>query len=251
MGYPSFSSYELAALTMGAKIARVPLAGYDQDVRGMLAAVSDRTKLIFLCSPLNPTGTIVSKASLEMLLSELPDSVLLVLDEAYWEYIREPEPLDGTSYVEQNPNLLVCRTFSKIYGLAGLRVGFSVCDPGVAGALNKVRLPFNVNLLAQVAAAAALADDEHVARSRQVNAAGMDFICALLTKLGLEYSPSQANFILFRIDRAGEDRFEQLLRQGVIGREGKALGFPGYVRITVGDEAQNLRLEQALRHIFG
>ncbi len=251
VGEPSFSSYELAALTMGAAVTRVPLRDFHQDISGMLAAVTERTKVVFVCSPLNPTGTIISAASLELLLSELPESVLLLLDEAYVEYITDEDYFDGLSYVEQNPNLMVTRTFSKIYGLAGLRVGYAVCNPQVAAALNKVKLPFNVNRLAQEAAVAALEDTEHVRHSREVNTRGRDFIYNVLLELGLEYAPTQANFILFRMDRFGEDYFERLLKQGVIARDGRALGFPGWVRITIGDEAQNMTLEQALRALAG
>ncbi len=247
VGEPSFSSYELAALTMGARIIRVPLRDFHQDVSGMLAAVSERTKVVFVCSPLNPTGSVISAASLELLLSELPEDVLLLLDEAYVEYVTAEDYFDGLSYVEQNPNLMVTRTFSKIYGLAGLRVGYAVCHPQVVAALNKVKLPFNVNLLAQEAALAALEDTEHVRRSREMNRRGRDLLYALLDELGLEYAPTQANFILVRLDRWGEDYFEKLLRQGIIVRDGRALGFPGWVRITVGDDSQNSRLEAALR----
>ncbi len=247
VGEPSFSSYELAALTMGARITRVPLRGFNQDVGGMLAAVTERTKVVFVCSPLNPTGSIITAASLELLLSELPESVLLLLDEAYMEYITDGDYFDGLSYVEHNPNLMVTRTFSKIYGLAGLRVGYAVCHPQVGGILNKVKLPFNVNLLAQEAALAALEDREHVQRSREMNIRGRDFIYRVLNKLGIEYAPTQANFILFRMDSFGEDYFERLLKQGIIARDGRALGFPGWVRLTIGDEGQNLKLEQALR----
>ncbi len=251
VGEPSFSSYELAALTMGARIRRVPLRRFDQDMSGMLAAVTERTKVVFVCSPLNPTGSIITAASLELLLSELPESVLLLLDEAYVEYVTDEDYFDGLSYVEQNPNLVVTRTFSKIYGLAGLRVGYAACDPQVAATLNKVKLPFNVNLLAQEAALAALDDAEHVRRSRELNTRGRDFIYNVLDELGLEYAATQANFILFRMDSFGEDYFERLLKQGIIARDGRVLGFPGWVRITIGDESQNLKLQQALRALAG
>ncbi len=251
VGEPSFSSYELAALTMGATITRVRLRDFNQDVGGMLAAVTERTKVVFLCSPLNPTGTVITAASLELLLSELPENVLLLLDEAYVEYVTAEDYFDGLSYVEQNPNLIVTRTFSKIYGLAGLRVGYAVCDPDIVGALNKVKLPFNVNLLAQEAALAALDDAGHVERSLSLNRSGRDFIYGLLDELGLEYAPTQANFILFRMDKFGADYFEKLLKQGIIGRDGRALGFPGWVRITIGDESQNLKFAQALRALAG
>lgn len=248
VGDPTFSSYELAARTMGAKVRRVPLREYRQDVSAMMEAVSERTKMVVLCSPLNPTGTTVSGEELEGMLEALGGRALLVLDEAYLEYVTDPRHPDALSYAAGHPEMVIARTFSKAYGLAGLRVGYVLCDPRVREALEKVKLPFNVNRLGQVAALAALEDEEHLERSRRVNEEGKSRLYALFQELGLEYVPTQANFILVKNGRFG-DLYEDLLRKGVIVRAGEALGIPGHVRITIGDATQNDRLERALREI--
>ncbi|MFW6114065.1 MAG: histidinol-phosphate transaminase [Actinomycetota bacterium] len=250
VGEPTFSSYELAARTMGAEVIRVPLLVYRQDIPSMLEAVGYNTKMVMLCSPLNPTGTTVQATELEEMLEWLPDGVLLVLDEAYLEYVTDHEHPDALKYCEGYPGLLIVRTFSKIYGLAGLRVGYTISSPQVCMALEKVKLPFNVNRLGQAAALAALEDEDHLDRSREVNARGKKRLYALLEKLGFEYVPSQANFILV-LNGPYPDLSDRLLRQGVIVRAGEALGLPGHVRITIGDDEQNDALERALMRIAG
>ncbi|NPV60285.1 MAG: histidinol-phosphate transaminase [Actinobacteria bacterium] len=250
VGDPTFTSYELAALTMGAKARKVPLREYRQDIPAMLDAMGARTKMVMLCSPLNPTGTTVSGGELEEMLGSLPRDVLLVLDEAYVEYVSDPDHPDAMAYFNREPRLVVTRTFSKIYGLAGLRVGYAVCHPTVREAMEKVKLPFNVSRLAQEAALAALGDEEHVRRSRKANERGKKRLYRLFEELGMGYVPTQANFILVK-NGSYPDLFERLLRSGVIVRAGEALGLPGHVRVTIGDEAQNDRLEKALRGIAG
>ncbi len=250
VGDPTFSSYELAARTMGAEVVKVPLRDYRQDVPAMLRAVEGRTKMVVLCSPLNPTGTTVSAEELEEALSGLPEDVLLVLDEAYLEYVDDPGHPDSLRYFAADPRMVITRTFSKIYGLAGLRVGYALCSPPVREALEKVKLPFNVNRLAQAAAEAALRDEAHLERSREMNRRGKQALYRVLEECGLSYVPTQANFILVR-NGEHPDLFMQLLRRGIIVRDGTALGIPGHVRITIGDEEQNRRLEAALRDICG
>ncbi len=250
VGDPSFSSYELAAMTMGARVRKVPLREYRQHIPAMLDAAGARTKMVVLCSPLNPTGTTVSREELEEMLESLPRDVLLLLDEAYVEYVTDPEYPDVMVYFTIHPRLVITRTFSKIYGLAGLRVGYAVCHPTVREALEKVKLPFNVNRIAQEAALAALEDEEHVRRSREANRRGKERLYLLLEELGMEYVPTQANFILVK-NGPYADLFDRLLRHGVIVRAGEAMGLPGHVRITIGDDAQNDVLERALRAIVG
>lgn len=250
VGEPTFSSYELAARTMGAVVNRIPLREYRQDIPAMLEAVNARTKLVMLCSPLNPTGTTVSAGELEEMASGLPPSALLVLDEAYLEYVNDPEHPDALDYWRRREGMIITRTFSKAYGLAGLRVGYAICPPQVREALEKVKLPFNVNRLGQVAALAALEDEEHLRRSREMNELGKLRLYGVLEETGFAYVPTQANFILVR-DRVRGDLYGELLRRGIIVRAGDALGVPGHVRITIGDEAQNDRLERALRDIAG
>jgi histidinol-phosphate aminotransferase len=246
VGDPTFTSYELAARTMGAVAVRVPLWEYRQDIPAMLDAVGARTKVVVLCSPLNPTGTTVSAEELEEMLGSLPPRVLLVLDEAYVEYVSDPAHPGALTYRERYANLIITRTFSKVYGLAGLRVGYAVCDPSVREALEKVKLPFNVNRLGQAAAMAALEDEEHVARSLQMNEKGKERLYRVLEETGFAYVPTQANFILVE-NGSYPDLFDRLLRQGVIVREGGAVGVPGHVRITIGNEEHNDLLERALR----
>ena len=246
VGEPTFTSYELAARTMGATAVRVPLRDYLQDVPAMLEAVGERTKYAVLCSPLNPTGTAVNKVEIEEMLSSLPVNVLLVLDEAYVEYVTDPGHPDSLTYLEDHPNLVIARTFSKVYGLAGLRVGYVVTSKPVRDALEKVKLPFNVNRIAQVAALAALGDDEHVAHSRELNRRGKERLYRVLEETGFEYVPTQANFILVK-NGPHPDLFRRLIENCVIVREGEAIGVPGHVRITIGDDAQNDMLERALR----
>jgi histidinol-phosphate aminotransferase len=250
VGDPTFTSYELAARTMGAEVVRVPLRDYRQDIPAMLQAVGERTKYVAVCSPINPTGTAVSRSELEEMLEYLPENVLLVLDEAYVEYVTDPDYPDALSYGASRPNLLIARTFSKIYGLAGLRVGYVITSRPVRDALEKVKLPFNVNRLGQVAALAALEDAEHVARSRETNARGKERLYRVLEETGFEYVPTQANFILVK-NGAFPDLFDRLLANCVIVRAGEAIGIPRHVRITIGDDAQNDMLEQALRAITG
>jgi len=250
VGDPSFSSYELAARTMGAAVRRVALNDYRQDIPAMLRAVNKSTVMVMLCTPLNPTGTTVTAPELEEMLEGLREDILLVLDEAYVEYVSDPRHPDALVYLRRYPNLVITRTFSKIYGLAGLRVGYAICRPEIRRALEKVKLPFNVNRLGQVAALAALEDEEHVSRSREANERGKQRLYGILDKLGFTYVPTQANFILVK-NGDYPDLFERLLRMGVIVREGEALGLPGHVRITIGDDAQNDRLEQALKALVG
>ncbi|MEW6552867.1 MAG: histidinol-phosphate transaminase [Actinomycetota bacterium] len=248
VGEPTFTSYELAAMTMGARAVRVPLRDYRQDIPAMLAAVGERTKYVALCSPINPTGTAVTRQELEQMLEELPAGVLLVLDEAYVEYVTDTGHPEALAYLDDHPNLVVARTFSKVYGLAGLRVGYIITSRPVRDALEKVKLPFNVNRLAQVGALAALDDAGHVARSRENNERGKERLYRLLEETGFEYVPTQANFILVKNGPYG-DLFRKLIENCVIVRDGEAIGIPGHVRITIGDDAQNDMLEQALRAI--
>ena len=248
VGDPTFTSYELAARTMGAVVRRVGLKEYRQDIPAMLAEVNEKTAMIVLCSPLNPTGTAVNRPELEEMLASAPEGIIMVFDEAYIEYATDPNLPRALEYFGRYPGFVITRTFSKIYGLAGLRVGYTICSPEIREALEKVKLPFNVNRLGQVAALAALKDDEHVARSKETNEREKKRIYGLLEELGIHYVSTQANFILVNNGKY-RGLFERLLGQGVIVRAGEPLGIPGHVRITVGDPDQNDRLEQALRAI--
>jgi len=253
MGDPTFSSYFLSGMTMGARLEYVPLTDHKHHMADMLelACAEPRAKAVLVGTPHNPTGTICNKEDLELMLGGLPDDVLLVWDEAYFEYVDSPEYPDSIPYLDKYPNLIVLRTFSKAYGLAGLRVGYAIAHPEVVDLLERVRPPFNVNRLAQVAAIAALDDDVHVEESRKVNAEGKAFLASELERLGMEPVPTQANFILFRFDTVVEGLSGKLLEKGIIVRDGAALGFPGFIRLTVGMPEQNRAVVAAIEQILG
>jgi len=224
----------------------VPLKDWRHDLPAMADAVTSRTRLLFVCNPNNPTGTMVTRAEVDALMARLPESVIVVFDEAYYEYVRSRDFPDSLSLVKQNRNVVVLRTFSKIYGLAGLRIGYGLTTPEIAGYLNRVRPPFNANSLAQRAALAALEDEDHVAQSRAMNEAEMVTVRAGLAALGLSPIPSEANFLFVDVGRDGRAVFEALLREGVIVRhiEGRM------VRITIGLPDENRRLLQALKKVL-
>ncbi len=249
MGDPTFSSYFLSAMAMDVDIAMVPLVDYKHDIVGMLNAVDEKTKAVFVGTPHNPTGTICTREDLEKLLNGLPEGVILVWDEAYREYVESPEYPESISYLGNFPNMLILRTFSKIYGLAGLRVGYGITSPELVDVLERVRPPFNVNRLAQAAALAALEDEEHLERSRSVNRRGREFLSAELSKLGMEVVPSEANFLLFRFDGVVKDLSRLLLERGIIVRDGDSLGYPGYARLTVGTLEENEFVIEIIRNI--
>ncbi|CUQ66261.1 histidinol-phosphate transaminase [Candidatus Nitrospira inopinata] len=224
----------------------VPLTNWTHDLDAMARAVTPRTRLLFVCNPNNPTGTMVSAEEVERLMASVPNDVVVVFDEAYFEYVRDPRFPDTIAYVRDGRNAVVLRTFSKIYGLAGLRIGYGITTPEIAGILNRIRPPFNANSLAQRAAAAALGDEEHVARSRSVNAEGMAQVSQGLEALGLTPIPSQTNFLYFDVGRDGRQVFEALLREGIIVRhiEGTML------RVTIGLADENAAFLQALKRVL-
>jgi histidinol-phosphate aminotransferase len=245
--WPSFAMYPIVAQGMGARSVRVPLDGdLAHDLEAMAAAVHERTKLVIVCNPNNPTGTAVGAEAFDRFVASLPEDVVLVVDEAYCEYARRPDFPDALAWVARRPATIVLRTFSKIHGLAGLRVGYGVADPELVGYLQRARHPFNVNLPAQAAAVAALDDDEHVARSREVNERGMAYLERELGALGIETTPSDANFLLAR---TGAGVYEPLLREGVIVRPMGGFGLAEHVRVTVGLPEENEKLVKALKHL--
>lgn len=225
----------------------VPLADGRHDLAAMAKAITPRTRLLFVCNPNNPTGTMVSATDVDALMAKVPAHVIVVFDEAYCEYARDPHFPDSLGYVRRERNAIVLRTFSKIYGLAGLRIGYGVTTAEIAGYLNRVRPPFNANSLAQRAALAALGDEEHVAKSRAMNQTEMAGVRAGLVALGLQPLPSEANFLYFDAGRDGRALFEALLRKGVIVRhiEGTNL------RVTIGLPEENRQFLQALKQVLG
>ena len=248
MPVPSFPRYEPLARMMSAVPREVPLKDYTLDLEAMAAHLTPRTKLVYICNPNNPTGTVVRKAELERFISILPERCLLVLDEAYFEYVEDKEYPDGLDYVRRHPNVVVLRTFSKMYGLAGLRIGYAVARSEIVDCLERVREPFNVNSLAQEAALTALGDREHVAAIQALNRTEKQYLYGEFSRLGLEYVPTEANFILFDAGRDEKQLFQDLLRRGVIIRGG--FGYPTKLRVTIGTRYQNERFIEALESVL-
>jgi histidinol-phosphate aminotransferase len=247
----AFAVYPIVTQAVGARAIVTPARSYGHDLHAMRAAVTERTRLCFIANPNNPTGTWVGRDALAGFLTSLPKHVLVLIDEAYYEYVDEPGYPNGIAWVERFPNLIVTRTFSKIHGLAGLRLGYGVSHPEVAGLFNRVRQPFNVNSLALAAAEAALGDEGHVARSRRVNQAGLQQLKDTCDVLGLSYIPSIANFLCIAMPRPGSGVYAALLCEGVITRPIAGYGLPTHLRVTVGTEAENARFAAALTRVLG
>jgi len=251
MGENTFSMYRICVEAFGGKPVTVGLKNYGFDLKAMAAAITDKTRLVFLANPNSPTGTIVSRPDFEAFLRDIPQAgMVLVVDEAYREYVQTSDCPVGLDYLGQGVPILVLRTFSKIYGLAGLRVGYGLAEPWLIELLNRVRPPFNVNSLAQVAAVAALQDTDHVERSARIAAEGLRFLSEQLTGLGLRVIPSQANFLAFCWGRDAKPVYEALLREGVIVRHLASFGMPTCIRVTVGTEHDNLRFVAALKKVL-
>ncbi len=250
-GWPSFPSYVIDALKLGATAVRVPLAGVRYDLDALLAAITPRTKVVYVCHPNNPTGTMNTRGELDAYFERVPEHVLTVLDQAYFEYIDDPEYADGIEYFQQGHRVLVVRTFSKIYGLAGLRVGWGVGNRSVVAAIAKVRRAFDLNTQAQVAAVASLDDVSEVERRRGVNAQERQRVVEILERHGLECAgPAVANFVY--AESGEEDArplFEALLRAGVIVRPLEGFGAPSAIRVTVGSPEDNAALDEALGRV--
>jgi histidinol-phosphate aminotransferase len=246
-----FAVYPIVTHLFGAKLVTVQARNYGHDLPAMLHAVTAKTRIVFVANPNNPTGTRAPGAEVLQLVRNVPPHVLLVMDEAYLEFTEQPTDLLPLIRAGSPANLLLARTFSKIYGLAGLRIGYGIGHPELIAALEKIRQPFNVNLLAQAGALAALDDTEHVQRSRANNLAGLKFFEENFQKLNLEFVPSAANFILVKVGD-GPAVFQALQRDGVIVRPMSGYQLPEWIRISVGTPAENARclaaLQQALRH---
>lgn len=242
----TFVIYKMEVTAVHAKPVVVPLANWTHDLESMVRAVTPRTRLLFLCNPNNPTGTMVSADAVDRLMANVPDDVIVVFDEAYFEYVRNPQFPDAMAYVKQGRNAIVLRTFSKIYGLAGLRIGYGISTTEVIDFLNRVRPPFNANSLAQKAALAALGDDEHVAKSRAVNEAGMAQMEQGLRALGMASIPSEANFLYFHAKQDGRRVFDALLRKGIIVRHIEG----AMIRVTIGQPDENVAFLQALKNVL-
>jgi len=241
----AFAVYPLATLATGAECIVVPARHYGHDLAAMRAALRPETRLVWIANPNNPTGTFVPAAELRTFLDSVPADVAVVLDEAYNEYLSPADRADSLGWIAALPNLIVTRTFSKVYGLAGLRVGYAVASPEVADLMNRVRQPFNVNNLALAAAVAALDDHLFLAESYDLNRRGMEQLIAGVKHLGLEHIPSHGNFVTIRVGDAAAVN-GKLLRQGVIVRPVAGYGMPEHLRVSVGLERENARFLEAL-----
>mgnify|MGYP000178633034 CR=1 FL=1 len=249
----AFAVYPLATLAVGGTPVETPVLNWGCKLEAMLQAVTDRSRVIFIANPNNPTGTWLAAAELKPFLAEVPDHVIVVIDEAYAEYVTGsayPDYPDCTQWLNDYPNLLVTRTFSKIFGLAGLRVGYGVSSPEIADYLNRVRQPFNVNTLAQVAAAAALDDDSHIRQSREMNLSGLTYLTDACKSRGLSYIPSAGNFLAIDFSRPAQDLFEAMMQQGVIVRPIANYGMPDFLRVTIGSEDENRRFIEVLDRVL-
>lgn len=250
-GDPSFAMYEIYTQQCNARSIKVPLTDYTHDLPAMLGHLTPKTRIIFIANPNNPTGTLVKQRQVEAFLDRVPENVIVVFDEAYDEYVDDPEKPKTLPYVLEGRNVVVLRTFSKAYGLAGLRVGYGVARPEIAAVLNKVRSPFNVNLIAQHAAAAAIGDQDHIRKAVALNASGREYLYREFEKMGLSYAPSQANFVLVDVAQDSRKVFADLQAKGVIVRPGAGLGLPNHIRVTTGTQPQNERFIAALAEVLG
>ena len=248
MAHQAFLVYPLVIQAAGGVSKVVPLRNFTHDLKAMAKAVTTKTKIIFLANPNNPTGTIYRRDEWEHFLKSVPVEVLLIVDEAYFEYVDDAGYPNSLDY-QKDRSLLTLRTFSKLYGLAGLRIGYGIGPDEIVDLMHRIRQPFNVNAAAQWAALAALEDVDHVGRSLKVNAEGREYLRREVAKMGLEQAPSHANFVLIRV-KNGEEVFQQLLRRGVIVRAMGAYDLPDYVRVTIGTMEENRRFIEALKKVM-
>jgi histidinol-phosphate aminotransferase len=246
----AFLLYETFALSFDGKAMIVPLSGFSVDLEAMINAVTADTKIVFINNPQNPTGKALVKDEISRFLNNLPSDVIVVLDEAYIEFSTDPCVGSGLEFLDSYPLLVVLRTFSKIYGLAGLRLGYGFASEAIIDALNRVRQPFNVNSMAQVAALAALDDDEFVKKTLALTREGLAYLYGELDRLGLAYIPSQANFLLIKTPLGARETYERMLKQGVIIRPMDSYGLEDYIRVNVGLPGENSRFITALEGVI-
>ncbi len=246
----AFAVYPILTQAVGAEAVITPAKNWGHDLDAMRNAVTDRTRLIFVSNPNNPTGTWLTSDQLHKFLSSIPDHIFVLVDEAYFEYVEEADYPSSIKWINEFPNLIITRTFSKIHGLAGLRVGYGISHPEVAELLNRVRQPFNSNSLALAAAKAALQDSDHINRSIETNSAGLKQLIAAFKKMGLKYIPSVGNFICVEFEQDGLEIYKALLHKGMIVRPIGVYGMPNHLRITVGSEQENKQFIQSLGEVL-
>ncbi len=247
---PSFLFYEISLRSAGAIPIWVPLESNAIDLEGIQKVITPKTRLVFLNVPFNPTGSIISRAEFENFIGAMPPHVVVVVDEAYIEFVKDPDCVRSLDYIKSDNHIVGMRTFSKAYGLAGLRVGYGIMSAELSELLNRVRQPFNVNSLAQVAAMAALKDDDFLQKTIRLVHTELDFFYASLAHLGLEYLPSQANFLMINVGQPADVVFERLLKQGVIVRSMASYSYPEHIRVNVGLHSENARFLEALEEVL-
>jgi len=248
---PTFLVYEISIQCAGAKCLAVPLKELSIDLKRVKESITPHVRLIFLCNPNNPTGSSVPKDEIEKFLKEIPDNIVIVLDEAYMEFVRDKRCVSGITFLDSGAPVIVLRTFSKAYGLAGLRIGYGVMPEKIADLLNRVRQPFNTNSLAQAGAEAALDDDTFLNKTIRLVHEGLDFLYTALSDIGVTYFETQSNFLLVDVGKSADDVFEAMLKQGVIVRSMTSYGYPTYIRVNVGLASENKRFIKALKKVIG
>lgn len=248
---PSFLMYRIVAQVMGARAISVPLSNYQIDLGSMASAITKRTRVVIVNNPNNPTGTVVSKGEWETFLGKLPENVVVVVDEAYIEFVKDGHSFNAIDYISsKGPYVIALRTFSKAYGLAGLRIGYGFTEPEIADYLNRVRQPFNINMLAQVGALAALDDDDFLQKTRQTVWDGLEYLYREINKMGLKYIPTHANFFLIELPVEARIVYQLLLKKGVIVRAMGSYGLERFIRVTVGLPEENKRFVLSLREVL-
>ena len=247
----AFVVYEHVAQVTGATPVVVPMQNDTHHLPSMAAAITDRTKVIFIANPNNPTGTIVTATETALFMAQVPENVLVVFDEAYYEYITHPDYPHTLPYVMEGRNFIITRTFSKIYGLAGLRIGYGIAPPSIIGTMNPVRQPFNCNAVAQAAARASLKDTDYVKKSQELNKAGKTFLYSAFDKLSLRYIKTEGNFIMVFVNQSGAKLAAAMMKRGVIIREMSGYGYPDAIRVTIGKQEENERFIEVLKSIVG
>lgn len=251
MNRPDFLIYKLASLQENGVPIEIPLKNFTCDLEAIKKKITPKTKIIFIANPNNPVGTYVSREPLENFLESLPQTLIIVLDEAYFEFAEEKDYPNALDYINKFDNLVVLRTFSKAYGLAGLRVGYAVSNSFIIDCLNRTRQPFNVNYLAQVAALAALSDKDFLKKTLTTVREQKKYLYSKFQKMNLKFIKSATNFVLFNSGKEGKDIFCKLLKQGVIVREMKAYGLDKWIRVTVGKPSENQKFIKALKKVLG
>ena len=247
---PSFLMYEIDVRSAGAIPVHVPLRSLAICAKDILERVTSRTRMIFICNPNNPTGTVMSHNDFKSFIEALPLGIVVVVDEAYMEFVRDPDCVNSMEFIHGDRPVVTLRTFSKAYGLAGLRIGYGVMAPELAGILHRIRQPFNASLLAQVGAVAALEDEAFLNKTIQAVHEGLNYLYVELDRIGIRYFPTQANFFLIDAGRNADMVFENMLRKGVIVRSMSSYGYPEYIRVNTGLPEENKRLIQALEQVL-